>query len=125
MHKLYELKDTLCKELEEYGAKEKLDISSLDIVDKLAHALKNLNKVIEDKENEGYSNSMGYNGYSRANYNSYNDGSYARGRGRYANRDSMGRYSSADDFRMEMQDLIANAPNEQMRQRLQNVMAEM
>ena len=125
MHKLYDLAETLCKELEEYGAKGGLDVASLDIVDKLAHTLKNVYKIIEYKENEGYSNAMGYNGYSRANYNSFNDGSYARGRGRYANRDSMGRYSSADDFRMEMQDLIANAPNEQMRQRLQNVMAEM
>lgn len=80
--------------------------------------------MIEDKENEGYSNSMGYNGYSRMPH-SYGDNSYARGRGPYANRDSMGRYSSADDFRMSMQDLIANAPNEQTRQRLQNMLSEM
>lgn len=81
MHELYELKDRLCDELKEYGTKE-LSAGSLDTVDKLAHAIKNLDKIIESYEDEGYSGE-------------YRDGmSYARGRGRYAKRDSMGRYSS-------------------------------
>ena len=53
MHKVYELRDKLLKELEEYGSKEKLDLSTVDIVDKLAHAIKNLNKIIENCEEEG------------------------------------------------------------------------
>lgn len=78
MHELYELKEMLCKELEEIGGKGELTAGSLDTVDKLAHALKNIDKVIEVKEEEGYSMA---------------DGSYARGRSN-ARRDNRGRYSS-------------------------------
>lgn len=115
MHDLYRLKENLVKELEELG-KQDLSKSSLDTVDKLAHAAKNVAKVIECCEEDEYSNAMG-GGYSRrANYSrgmsyaepypgdhsqdfvrpdgSYRDGgmSYARGR-RNAPRDAMGRYS--------------------------------
>jgi len=75
MHELYELKETLCKNLEEYGRKKELKAGDLDVVDKLAHTIKNLNKVIENYEEEDYSG--------------------ARGRGSNAKRDSRGRYSSA------------------------------
>lgn len=127
MHKLYELKDMLCEELEEYGSKGKLDVGSLDVVDKLAHAVKNIDKIIECKEEDAYSNadgmSMGRNG-------SYG-GSYARGRGRNARRDAMGRYSrmgysrAEDDFAQEMQDLLKDAPNDHIRQRIQSIISEM
>ena len=80
MHELYELKEMLCKELEEIGGKGELSAGSLETVDTLAHALKNVNKIIEDKEEDGYSNR-------------YHDGtSYARGR-MNVTRDSRGRYS--------------------------------
>ena len=45
MHKIYELKDKLCDELEEYGDK-KLDAGSLEVIDKLAHSIKNLDKIM-------------------------------------------------------------------------------
>ena len=74
MHELYELKETLCKNLEEYGRKKDLKAGDLDVIDKLSHSIKNLDKVIENYEEEEYSG--------------------ARGRGSNAKRDSMGRYSS-------------------------------
>ena len=58
MDKLYDLKEMLCKELEGYGQKE-LTAGSLDVVDKLAHAVKNINKIIEAYEEEEYSNADG------------------------------------------------------------------
>lgn len=103
MDELYELKELLCKELEEYGKKGELSAGTLDIVDKLAHAAKNLGKLIEMYEEEGYSGAMNrrYSRYSRqgggnrgGSGGGSSNGSYARGRGRNANRDSMGRYSS-------------------------------
>ncbi len=118
MHKLYELKDMLCEELEEYGAKDKLDVGGLEIVDKLAHAIKNIDKIIEAYEEEGYSNDGGQSGMMYPYYRSYEGGrggrlnrggSYARGRGRNARRDSMGRYSSNDGYSRaedDMQDMI-------------------
>ena len=99
MHELYNLKEDLVKELENLG-KQGVSKSNIEMIDKLAHAAKNVSKVIECCEDEKYSN----RGYSRrmsyADGNSYAypeedfvrpDGSYSR-RGR--SRDSMGRYSS-------------------------------
>ena len=46
MHELYKLKDMLCEELKEYGSKSEMSAGSLEIVDKLSHAIKNLDKII-------------------------------------------------------------------------------
>ena len=54
MDAVYELKEMLCEELEEYGKKDKLDVGGLEIVDKLAHTIKNLDKIIETYEDDGY-----------------------------------------------------------------------
>jgi hypothetical protein len=131
MHDLYRLKENLVKELEELG-KQDLSKSSLETVGKLAHAAKNVAKVIECCEEEEYSNrgysrrGMSYDdgGYSSdGNYvrpdGSYRreivDSSYARGRGRGARRDAMGRYSSAESTEMmvhELRELMNDAPDE-------------
>ena len=118
MHDLYALKENLVKELEDYGKSGGVTKANLETIDKLAHAAKNVAKVIECCEEEEYSMAMG-GGYSRRggysmrdsyadgdfraadgirNYvrpdGSYADSSYARGRGAGAKRDAMGRYSS-------------------------------
>lgn len=93
MHELNELKEMLCAELKEYGSKGELTAGSLDTIDKLAHAIKNLNKVIEgyDEEYSGYSER--YDGYSGR----YDDRhAYAR------RRDAMGRYSRREGHRDDM-----------------------
>ena len=120
MRELYELKDKLCNELKTYARKE-VSASSLTMVDTLAHAIKNIDKVIEKcEEEEGqYSNGGmrgSYDGYSRRN-------SYRR-------RDSMGRYSrdgysGDDDVTMELQDLMTNAPDERTRQKIQTILNRM
>jgi len=76
MNEIYELKEMLMKELEEYGAKGELTSGSLEVIDKLSHAIKNLCKIIEAAEEEEYSMADG----------SYDGGSYARGGGRGGNR---------------------------------------
>ena len=79
MHKILELRDMLMDELEKVSAKGELSTGSLEVIDKLAHAIKSIDTIVAMEE-AGYSNEDGY--------------SRARGRGRYAKRDSMGRYSS-------------------------------
>lgn len=124
MRELYELKDKLCGELKGY-AKKDISASSLTMIDTLAHALKNIDKIIEKcEEEEGYSNDSmrGSYGYSRR-YST--DGSYARRR-----RDSMGRYSrdgysGDDDVTMELEDLMRNAPDERTRKKIQSVIERM
>ena len=131
MHKLETLKDMLCKELEEYGERDNLDVGGLEVVDKLAHAIKNIDKIIE-KEEEQYSGrgrSYGYDGRSYGYDRSYDGRMYdggrsyddrsMRGRGRNAKRDSMGRYSSAED---DLRRLMENAPDEQTRKELERMM---
>lgn len=130
MHKLYELKDMLCEELEEYGSKGKLDVGSLDVVDKLAHAIKNIDKIIECKEDEEYSNARGGRGGS---YEGYYEGSYARrgGRGSSRTRYSREGYSrdgysmDENEFRMELRELMNDAPNEHVKKKIQSIMSEM
>lgn len=118
MHKLYELKDMLCKELEKYGSKNELTAGSLDVVDKLAHAVKNIDKILEADGEEYSGDSMPYmRGGNR---------SYARGRGQNARRDAMGRYSRdgysmAGDMAMELKELMQDAPDAQTRQDIQRI----
>lgn len=92
MHDLYALKESLIRELSDYG-QGGLSASSLDKIDKLAHAAKNVSKVIECCESEDYSKAMDH---------SYRDPSrdYVRPDGSYrgARRDSMGRYSREGDM---------------------------
>ena len=117
MHELHELKDKLVKELEEYGRQGDLSAGSLDVVDKLAHATKNLCKVIEDMEDGGYSSR--YDGSYR-----YGGNSMARGRGRNARRDSMGRYSS-EDMAQRLRDMSYDAPDERTRQDMERLASKM
>ncbi len=138
MHKIYELKDKLCEELEEYGGK-KLDAGSLEVIDKLAHTIKNLDKIIEKYEDEDYSSAyndgMSYEGgsYERGGQGGNRGGNryssryaMARGRGRNARRDSMGRYSS--DSRMmveELRDLMNDAPDERTKMEFKRFIEKM
>lgn len=134
MHRLEELKEMLCEELEEYGSKEKLDMGGLEIVDKLAHAIKNIDKIMDSEYSEGrsYRGSYGEGSYRgnygegsyRGNYGEESYRSYARGRGRNARRDSMGRYASAD-MRMEIERLMNEAPDEETRMKLERFMQSM
>lgn len=126
MHELYELKEKLCRELKKYSGEE-VTTNSLEIVDKLSHSIKNLDKIIEKyEEDEG--NSYGYNSYegSYRNNRSNRGTSNARGRGRNAKRDSMGRYSNEGysrngDVVNELRELMMEAPNEKVRNEYQRV----
>ena len=88
MNDLHELRDKLCYELREYGKKE-MSPGSLDVVDKLTHTIKNLDKIIEA---DGYSNA------GRRNYG------HSRG------------YSYHGDMVEELRGLMGDAPDERTRQ---------
>lgn len=121
MHELYELKEMLMKELEEYGSKGELTAGSLEIVDKLTHTIKNLCKIIEESEE-----SEGYSSRYYPMYGSYNDGgSYRRGGRSYAQRrDSMGRYSR-DGLADKLRGLMDEAPDDRTRMEIQRLVEKM
>ena len=50
MHDIMNLKEMLLDELSEYGRKGELHAKTLETIDTLAHATKNLCKIIEDAE---------------------------------------------------------------------------
>lgn len=92
MDKFRRLKDMLEGELLHIEERGELNASSLSQADSISHTLKCL-ATYEAMESQG--------GYSeRYPMYPYRDGSYddgsSYGRGRYARRDSMGRYSSDD-----------------------------
>ena len=103
MHYMHDLKDLLCAELEDYaenGKKSgKMSMGDLDSIHKLTDTIKNILKIDMLEEESVYSEDGHYMGEGRIYGTSYDRGaSYARGRGRYAKRDSMGRYSRDDGY---------------------------
>ena len=129
MHELYELKEKLMKELNQY-ASEEMSAGSLEVIDKLSHAIKNICKIIESAEDEEYSGDYSRD-YSREysrnrNRYAYEGGqgggrnSYARGRN--ARRDSMGRYSSEGGYsRTDGMDSLVEEIRSMMQELPQNV----
>lgn len=133
MHKLYDLKDMLCEELEQFGSRDKLSSSSLETIDKLAHAAKNVGKIIEMCEEEEYSMDGGmsnrsYRGggmsgrYSRDGYY-YDDGGMSHRRGRARN----GRFVSRDGSEMarKLRDMMEEAPDDSIRNEIRRLADKM
>ena len=108
MHYMEDLKDLFCSELEDYAEKGKksgkMSTADIEVIDTVLNSVKNIYKIDKYKEEtEGYSEDGHYMGEGRiygtsyeSGYSERGDSSYARGRGRYAKRDSMGRYSRDD-----------------------------
>lgn len=143
MHKLYELKEKLMNELEDYADNGKFSKDDVEAIKYTASAIDHICNIVE-REDE-YSGAMGgsyeggsyegsYNmgsyarGGNRGGGGSRRGGSYARGRGRGARRDSMGRYSSegysrvSENIAMELRDLMEDTQDERIRQELRTVL---
>ena len=104
MHKLYDLKEKLIGELEDYSENGKYSKEDVEAIKYMASAVDHICNIVKDAEEEdGYSGRMypdgmggSYRGYSRDNGRMGRNG-YSMARGRMnARRDSMGRYSGAD-----------------------------
>lgn len=134
MHEIYELKEMLCAELEKYGSKGDLSAGELEIVDKLAHSVKNLGKIIE--MDEGMSSREGGStrrrAYREGSYRdggSYREGSYRDGSRRESTRrrNKMEQYTreGEDEFREMLEECMEYAPNEQIRSKVERIMEQM
>ena len=135
------IKDMLCNELDEIAKKNELTSNNLEIIYKAADILKDLTSVeaMESEYSGGYSKDSGYsNGYyERFPFYMYEGegNSYARGRGTYAKRDSMGRYSRdsheysnegySRDATSELQRMMENAKSEKEREALRQAISTM
>ena len=125
MHRMMELKEVLCDELNEYTDKRKLTYEDLDIIDKLTHSIKSLETILAmEGYGDGYSND-----YRTAYTNNSYGNSYAR------NRDSMGRYSreagysneanGKEGMAMELREAMDKATSEKEREAIQSCMKEL
>ena len=136
MHELYELKDKLCRELKKYNNGE-VTTNNLSVIDTLAHAVKNIDKIIDSYEEED-GGSYGYEpnyrvSNGRGNRGSNYSNSYSRGRGRNAKRDSMGRYSNDSGYSRhgnmevveQLREMMMDAPTDEIRRDYERVINRM
>lgn len=110
MKSMYDLRDMLCKELDEITRKGELGAGDLDIVNKLTDTIKNINKI-EAMEEDGYSS-------RRDEYD-------MRGRGRRGTHYVRGHYSrdgGIDNMKRQLQEMLDNADDESIRRAIQRCM---
>lgn len=83
--KMYKLRERLNEELEKIVDRGNITAESLTLIDKITHSIKSIDTIcaMEEYGEDDYSQDGGYSGRY----------SYARGRGRNAKRDNMGRYA--------------------------------
>lgn len=121
MEYMHDLKDKLCKELEEIARKPEMSAGDLEAVHKLTDTIKNLDKI-EMLEDGGYSRDGDWEMEGRG---SYERGASYRGR----KRDSMGRYSrdgrygpttrmysrteAKDDMMAKLEDMMGSASDQE------------
>lgn len=121
------IKDELKEMDRKVASGGKLSGQEIEYADKLAHMKKSLLTVdaMENPEDYGY-NDDGYNTGYNTSMRSYG----ARGRGRNARRDSMGRYADGsrvyydDNMMDELHELMNKAPNDQVRQKYREFISE-
>lgn len=131
MEYMYELKDKLCKELDEIARKPEMGAGDLEIIHKLTDTIKNLDKI-EMLEDGGYSQAGDWEADMRG---TYGRGSSYRGR----KRDSMGRYSregrggrggysrhdAKEDMMEQMEMLMDQAGSEREREAIRRCMGQL
>ena len=126
MDKLYQVKDRVLNEIEEYADKEKLSANDAMTLKALTGSADHLCNII-DKADEGHSSMYPY-AYSDGMDNRSYRRSYRDDRS-YARRDSRGRYSSECYSRHgladKLRDLMDEAPDEQTRMEIKRLVDKM
>lgn len=130
MRKLETLRDTLCEELEKVAKKENISTEDLNVIDKLAHSIKNIDKIMQD---ESYDGGYYFGSYDRGSYDSYDsyarrgrdgDGDGRRGEGRSRSR-AYGRSRDAERMRDKLSRMMGEASNDKERDTLMRVMDQL
>lgn len=100
MKAMYELRDMLCKELDELARKGELGAGDLDIAHKLTDTIKNIDKI-QMLEDDGYS---------------------MRRRGTHYVRGHYSRDGARDDMHRRLQEMYDSADDENVRKAIQRCM---
>ena len=116
MKAMYDLRNMLCKELDEIARKGELGAGDLDIAHKLTDTIKNIDKI--EMLEEGYSRDGDDHG-ERASYGRGN--SYAR-RGTHYVRGHYSRDGRKEDMRRQLQEMLDRADDDSIRNAIQRCM---
>ncbi len=108
MRTVEDLKEMLCKELDEIGMKQELSAGDLDTVNKLTETIKNLYKIkMFEEEYRGDGGS--YNGGSSSRRGYSRDSSYGGYSGRHYVRGHYSRESGRDYMMEQLEEIMNNA----------------
>lgn len=129
MQTMYELREMLCKELDDLVRKGNLGTGDLDIAHKLTDTIKNIDKI-DKLEDEDYSRGMDYSRgrYSRdGNWEADMRGTYGRGNSyeRQSTHYVRGHYSRSESkaaMRRQLQEMLDEADNDSIRSAIQRCM---
>ena len=123
MKAMYDLRDMLCKELDEITRKGELGAGDLDIAYKLVGTVKNIDKIEMMEDDGGYSRRYSRDGNweadMRGNYG--RDSSYAR-RGTHYVRGHYSRDSGKDNMKRQLQEMLDEADDDTLRRAIQRCM---
>ncbi len=136
MEKLYDLKDKLCEELEEFARKQEMGAGDLEVIHKLTDTIKNIDKICMLEEKGGYSEAVDGGDYGRGSSYAnrgkhYVRGHYSRdgGMNGYSTRrrDGRGRYSREDgrSEMMEHLEMAMDSATEQDRDTIKRFMRQL
>lgn len=135
MEYMYELKEKLCKELDEIARKPEMGAGDLEIIHKLTDTIKNIDKI-DMLEDDGYSQA----GY-RDRGSSYNRGSSYANRGKHyvrghysrdgysmegrGNRGGYSRHDAKEAMMEQMEMLMEQAGSEREREAIRRCMSQL
>lgn len=129
MHKLYELKEKLMNELEEYADNGKFSKDDVEAIKYTASAIDHICNIVEGEEE--YSNAMPYNtGMGGGSYRGSYRSSYARrdgrrgGRGRSSYAYEGGYSRASEDLAEQLRDMMQDAPDERIRSEIERLAAK-
>ena len=120
---MYELRDMLCKELDEIARKGELKTGDLEIVHKLTDTIKNIDKI-EALEDDGYSGRYSRGGDWEADMRgTYGRGSsYAR-RGTHYVRGHYSRTDSTEHLRDQLCDMMREVDDDRVKEALRRTIS--
>ena len=135
MHKLYNIKDMIIAQLEK-DADEPLTVENLKEIDTLAHAGKNLCKLIKECEEEEYagrsydpdynaSYARGRDSMGRFTRDMEPQGNMSRGMSRSANPMSRNSYARDDRVVEQLEAMMATAADDRTRGKFRELIREM
>lgn len=121
MNAMYDIRDMLCKELDEIARKGEMSVGDLEVVHKLTDTIKNIDKI-EMLEDSGYSRGGDWSADIRGTYgrgSSYADRSRHYVRGHYSRADAR------EHMRAHIEDMMRTADDDRVRDALRRALDAM